>query len=197
VGRSAKAISERGTNLVSAAYGPIVGALIALAGVGLSQLIAAHFRKTDRSWKIADENRSRVIERGEELYVLLEKWGNNFTASFLRYSRVMTGEIDYNSALDAVRDDLKRSVIQAERIGLIIGIYFPEIADEWKVVQQNVHKTSDIESDFRRGYKSGKTESAEHLTQYTQASLASMAMLRELSNKLLTALRTKFALPTS
>jgi hypothetical protein len=117
--------------------GPIIGAFLALSGVLVTQVMVARSRHQERQWRLQDEMRLRLIDRGEELYTLIHKWKISFSSNVLHYSIVMRGEIDYNSALDAVNAAGKDNMSSFERIDLIIKVYFPELMNTWAIARES------------------------------------------------------------
>jgi hypothetical protein len=145
---------------------PAGGAIIALAGVILAQLIALLLSSRERKWKLADEKRLRLVERGEELCSLVWGWQKSQDAPFLYYRMAMDGTIDYNNALDAVNESAKGDMVKVERIELIVDVYFPSLRSIWRAAHSAASSAMSVERDFRSRYKNGLPESAVHKSHF-------------------------------
>jgi hypothetical protein len=82
------------------AYTAILGALIALVSVYLTN--RSNTRRLKLQFELERETKGQefIREKLEELYLLHEAWLNALATSYLPIISVMKGEITYNQALD-------------------------------------------------------------------------------------------------
>jgi hypothetical protein len=185
------------TPVVAGWIGPVIGAGIAFCGVSLTHFFSTRWRKQDRQWRLQEDMRVTLLERGEELYTLLHNWNVSFANGVNAYKRVMSGEIDYNWALDIVIQGASEDRHRFERIGLLIHVYFPSLRVNWEIAESRVHTSSSIESNFRAAYKKGISESSEHLQVYTGVAATAAQKLEELTRDLAELLRKRADAPSS
>ena len=170
--------------------GPVWGAAIALSGVFLTQYLAYRFRKQDRSWRIADETRARMVERGEELYTAIFNWNKALGTHFIFYSQAMRGHISYNDALDAVIAAGEKENIKIDRMEMVLNIYFPDLANQFEACRAIVQAASAVEGEFRNLYRQNSgVDGEQHARRYQALLLQSEKSLNALLESLATEIR--------
>jgi hypothetical protein len=152
-------------------FSPAGGASIALIGVAITAFATMWLSGRARRWHLQDERRDRCIARGEEVYSLIRNWHMAQNPSFLYYRLAMKGQIDYNTALDAVIKSGTGQDLKVERIDLILAVYFCNVANCWDEALAAAKHATKIEGDFRALYKEGCTSSELHLRDFEQASV--------------------------
>jgi hypothetical protein len=150
-------------------FSPAGGATIALVGVAVTGLVTWWLSGRARRWQLEDDRRTRLIQRGEEAYSLIRNWHLDQHHWYLHNRLVMEGKVDYNSAMDAVNEQGGRRSLQIERVGLILEMYFSDVASDWQNVVSAIQSASQVENNFRAAYKEGLLSSDWHKTAFDEA----------------------------
>lgn len=94
-------------------------------------------------------------EKAEELYVSVKKFCNAMVSDHFPYVRVMKGEFSYNDALDLTLSSSEKNGYDAQRIHMIIDIYFSDISSELTALVEINGKALDIRESFKHQYNNG------------------------------------------
>lgn len=149
--------------------GVIVGAVISIFGVWLTN------RSSIRQLKIQQEHEKAIKadalkrEKLEELYILVDKWLSGIFGHYLKLTLVMRGEIDYNQYLDQVIEQGKNKSIDFSRLGMIVDIYGNELQPSYKEIMKSRDELNIIEAEHKRAYKAGDLDGRKYLKPYTDA----------------------------
>ena len=94
-------------------------------------------------------------EKAEELYVDVKKFCNAMVSDHFAYVRVMRGEFSYNDALDLTLSSAEKNGYDAQRIHMIIDIYFSDISSKLVALIESNGKALDIRDAFKHQYNNG------------------------------------------
>lgn len=140
------------------ALSTILGGGLALLGVYL----------TSRS--DTEKRRKEMLRgRGEELYVLNEKWLNGLCGYFLRRSSVMQGKLTYDQALELEIAEGRRNTHDFSRIEMLIDVYFPSTRPAYDRVIAGRDTLNDIASQHKRAYETGDLDGGHFHKPFLQA----------------------------
>ena len=119
----ASRIVETLKDISATVYSAILGAMIALISVYLTNRSTT--QRLRLQFELERETRERDFRRDklEELYLLHEGWLNAFATSNLPFISVMKGEITYNDALDMFIENNKTRTIDFKRLQMLVGLY--------------------------------------------------------------------------
>ncbi|MCP9933381.1 hypothetical protein KBZ08_05585 [Cyanobium sp. Candia 9D4] len=147
------------------------GAIVTGFFAVLSASLASRASTKQLSLKLRHENeRDRLEarrERLEELYSLVTRWAKEMLNFFLPFMSVMKGDLTYNQALDM--SAANRISLESDRLFTLAELYFHSGHDRLLDVRSRADEVSRINSDFKQLYKTGVTESPEHLKQMSDA----------------------------
>jgi len=167
-------------------WGVVLGSSITLLVQVLVGVFAYYRSKIERDWNKSDDKEKTHRDRGEELYILLQKWFKLTGSGFFHFPMVMRGTIDYNSALDAVIESNAKSTIEVEKMGFLIDVYFPQIREDFDRLRNLMQQANLIEADYKKKYiASGPYISENHAAEFEQklveAEKQSGSVLRKLA----------------
>ncbi|WP_417448456.1 hypothetical protein [Idiomarina abyssalis] len=133
----------------------LLTSLITLLGVSLTNKSSNERLKIQLAHEMAIRKDEMYRARLEELYVESKKYIKAIITHFIPYRSVMAGDITYNDALDISLN--KNYNHNADRICLIIDMYFPELQERYLSIKKQLDVTSDILHSYKAQYKSGIT----------------------------------------
>jgi hypothetical protein len=143
------------------------GAIVTGFFAVLSASLASRASTKQLSLKLRHENeRDRLEarrERLEELYSLVTRLAKEMLNFFLPFMSVMKGDLTYDQAHDM--SAANRISLDSDRLFTLAELYFHSGHDRLLDVKSRADEVSRINSDFKRLYKTGVTESPEHLKQ--------------------------------
>jgi hypothetical protein len=94
-------------------------------------------------------------EKAEELYVSVKKFCNAMVSDHFAYVRVMKGEFSYNDALDLTLSSAETNGYDAQRIHMIVDIYFSNISKDLADLVEFNGTVLDIRENFKHEYNNG------------------------------------------
>lgn len=141
--------------LITACVSSLIVGFVALASAALTN--HANTKRLKLQFQNeADSRRSETLRgRGEELYVLTEKWLTALFGNYLNLATVMQGQLDYNHALDIQIADGKSNSFEFSRIELLIDIYFPSTRAAYDAVIAGRDRIASIAAAHKQAYKAG------------------------------------------
>jgi hypothetical protein len=128
------------------------------ANVAVSVLTSSFVSSAIFYWLTARKERSQFL-RGklEELFMAYQSYCKLvFTNIYMPYRSVMTGEIDYNQALDLVISTPKDMSRHHETCEMVIRLYFDEFLPAWDELSKRRENLNSVHAEFRRSYKEGE-----------------------------------------
>lgn len=144
---------------VSPLLGGGLGGGIALLGVSLTNRFDTKKRRQEM-----------LRVRGEELYILNEKWLNGLTGYFLRRASVMQGKSTYNEALDLdIAEGSRPQPHDFSRLEMLIDVYFPATRPAYDRVTAGRAALNKIASEHKRAYEKGDLDGQGYLKPFQQA----------------------------
>lgn len=74
------------------------------------------------------------LQKLEELYLLFEQWEAFLSSTYLIYSHVYIGKLNYTQVLDMVNNKSEKENVDFHKIQMLVNIYFSEIRDDYEKV---------------------------------------------------------------
>jgi hypothetical protein len=138
-------------------YGIVNTIVSATLGGGIALLVVYLTSRFD-----AKMRREKTLrERGEELYVLSEKWVSGLFTDYLRRSDVMHGKLTYDQINGRAIAEGKRDSNDFSRIEMLIDVYFPSTRSAYDRVETARDVLSNIASQHKRAYETGDTDGSQ------------------------------------
>ncbi|WP_298463811.1 hypothetical protein [uncultured Erythrobacter sp.] len=153
-------------------------------GALLAYLAQRDLSKREREASRSERDIERFLERGEELYSLIERWQMLAGTQAMTFRRVMLGELDYNQAFDLNVQQDERFARSFERIDLILRVYFQSLTGDFAKLKVLVSKTGDVEAAFREKYKEGQLDGQKFLPTYEKLIIETEREAEDLLNRL-------------
>lgn len=131
-------------------FGAAVGAIATLLAVlctgTLNILLARMNLKSQRSQKMHELN----LEKLEELYAVFQKWEVALSGIYLMHLRNYYGKLTYAQVLELVRDNRAPEPGEGHRHKMLIEVYFPELTETYKAVEEARSKTVPFLEDAKK-----------------------------------------------
>lgn len=144
-------------DLIKTVVTPMLGGGLALLGVYFNSRVDTKKRRQEM-----------LRGRGEELYVLNEKWLNGLAGYCLGHAAVMQGKLTYNQVLDLdIADGAKNP--DFSRIEMLIDVYFPAARTAYERVIAVRETMNKITSEHKRAYESGNLDGRQYLESFNKA----------------------------
>jgi hypothetical protein len=89
-------------------------------------------------------------EKLEELYLLFMAWSTNLENTYINYTRGMNGYLDYETVLDLEIQRGKEITDNFDRIIMLIDLYFPNLRDEYNIVNDAKSSANEILLEYIR-----------------------------------------------
>jgi hypothetical protein len=129
--------------------------ILGLLTIAMSGVIAAVV--TYRLNISRDERRFRR-QRLEEVFTAFNGFTRQLGVTWLTYTNVMTGKIDYNQALDMVIAQGKDVVHHFDTLNMIILLYWPELIPHLDRVKAMRDEANDVLHEHKRRYLAGHAQ---------------------------------------
>jgi hypothetical protein len=161
-------MSEQYPNIVPILASIITG-VAAFLGVVLTNRY--NFTRIKLENEIDAERKRRDLhrERGEELYVAVDKWLRVIGTNYLSILRVMHGKLTYNQHNELTLKWSEQKGYDFSRLEMIIDVYFPDIKDSYSKVLEARTEINRISAEHERQFNSGKTDSHGLIAQFVAA----------------------------
>lgn len=128
------------------------------------------------------------LERGEELYNLIDQWLLGFATNYLRLSRVMQGKLTWNQHNDLTIAQGSPK-FDFTRIKLLIDLYFTELQAPYPALIEARTRLNAITIAYRKSYDEGDFDGTQFLAPFVAAQRALEANGEDLKSKLVAVLR--------
>ncbi|MBB5411709.1 hypothetical protein HDG34_005670 [Paraburkholderia sp. HC6.4b] len=116
-------------NVVVPAISAMIGALIALGGVWLTNWQANKRFLTQLDRDERKEKRDFIRQRGEELYGLADDWATYVWQEHLIWLAAMHGRHSVQEARDLAIENAKGHHDQFRKVSMLMNVYFDELRD--------------------------------------------------------------------
>lgn len=146
--------------------GTLIPVATAILGGALAYWVQRDLSNRERRAVKSDRDLQILIERGEELYALADRWQKHAGSDFLMFRKVMQGKVTYSQAFDVIVENGQKRSVNFDRITLILRVYFPSLWDQFDEVHQLVLAGSEIEVDYRQAHNNGLLDGSKHLPLY-------------------------------
>jgi len=151
-------LTEAEAITLSAAVSAVVGAVVALVAVFLTNRANAKSAKTTRDHELHLRRQDLLRSRGEELYTLFELWLNRLVGYYFVKCSIMSGKLTYNQALDLEIKNNSEVKGDHVRIEMLIDVYFPELRGEYDAVIESRERANDIVLQHKSHYTTVSTD---------------------------------------
>lgn len=149
-------------------FGAIMGALITLFGVWLSNRSSVRVLRMQLQHERDEKQRDKTRERHEQLYIESRRYFGDIVSYFLPYRSVMRGDMTYNQALDMTIAGGK-SNSDANRVFMLVDFYFPEFREDLQEVVRVRDQLNKIMGGFKEQYRTGDTDGTRWLELFQPA----------------------------
>lgn len=142
--------------IVSALGGAFVAGILTLGATLLSN---HHNRETLAQQERSAAKKSRTAalrERGEELYVSVDKFSKAVCTAYLPLFSVMRGRISYNEYLELFNKSNPSSEYDASRLQMLVAVYFSQSEPAYNDMQSALRVVNRVVHDFEQAYRSGR-----------------------------------------
>jgi hypothetical protein len=146
-----------------------VGGAIAVFSVWLTNRSSAARERLKLDHDAAQRNAQLLRERGEELYVLVDKLLNEVAAYYIGRDSVMQGKLSYNQCLEMEIASRKENPVNFSRVRLLIEVYFPTAREAYARTAGEREKFDKIAREHRRAYETGDLDGRRFLVPFNEA----------------------------
>ena len=153
----------------AALYSGILGALIAMISVYLTNKSNIHILKLQLELERKTKEAEFMRDKLEELYLLHEAWMNALSTSYLPFLSVMKGEITYDQALDLFIENNKTPQANFKRLQMLVDLYFPEIKPAFTQLSAARVGANKIKAEHKREYKRGNIDGFAYVAPFIEA----------------------------
>ena len=149
----------------------LLGSLLTLLATYLSNRSNDRRTKMQMSFEAANRKTEVLRERGEELYLLAQRWLHGFVGRYLNLRSVMKGDMTYNQFLDGHILNQKELAAKFElgRMELLIDAYFPQTKLAYIGVGITRDEIAKIENSHKNQYRSGAIDGSGYLATWDDA----------------------------
>jgi hypothetical protein len=102
------------------------------------------------------KNNELLREKLEELYLLFKGWSTHVEIVYINHTRGMAGDLDYKAVVDLEIQRGKEITDNFGRITMLIDLYFPNLRDEYNIVDQARSSANEIMQEYRNNCFDGK-----------------------------------------
>jgi hypothetical protein len=95
------------------------------------------------------KNNELLREKLEELYLLFNAWSTHIEIVYINQTRGMAGDLDHEAVLDLEIQIGKEVTDNFGRIKMLIDLYFPNLRDEYNIVDQAKSSANEIMLEYR------------------------------------------------
>lgn len=174
---------------IDAVGAALLGGLIALLGVYLTNRHNATVVRAQQLNDRARETSNLLRERGEELYVHTHKWLGNLTAFYFRRNAVMRGQISMADLTDMELEDLK-DAHDITRLEMLIDVYFKQIRPAYDEVVAARDYVNKIWAAFELRHRTGDIDSDPYIQSFLKAHSSVAHKGDDLKTKIVEAIRS-------
>ena len=153
-------------------WGVVIGTVATLTGVIANNWMNTRNLKFQLEHAQELKKTERLIERYEELFVLLDNWANLFVTHFLHIKLVMDGNIDYNEYLDITSKRSSNHQHEYSRIEMIIGMYCSQFRNHHKELLAARDSFNKAIDNHKSAYKIDGEPHAEHFKNVQSAMIS-------------------------
>ena len=166
--------------------------ILTVLASGITAAIVTHVLNARR------EEHLFIRQKLEDLHLALHRYATSMSSSFLPFLRAMEGGISYNQALDLLIKEAEGSDKDAyPTVERLIGIYFPDLESEMKVILASRHKLNQIKESFKQDYEKGTVSNGPWLEQYREELIQLEFLTEEMKRKIVThPIKTTKRMPT-
>lgn len=181
------------TNIVTALGAATITGLVAIFSSFLASSNSIKVQNLQREHDSETKKKSFMLERGEELFVSINKFATQTAVVHLPLYAVMKGELTYNHYLDHLISRTKKIDYDPTRIELLIQVYFPELSREYDIIRGKIDELNDVIERHKCTYKdSGGEEAPQFILPLQESQLTLENEFENLKSKIASETR-KFA----
>lgn len=143
-----------------------IGSLLTFTGVFLTNRTNSRNIKLQLDHQASQDHCRTLRDKGEELYLLVDKWLRGLFGYYLRRNFVMQGKLTYNQCLDLDIQEGSKERFDFGRIDMLIDVYFPSCKASYEQALDFRTKLNEIEHLFKKSYEDGLFEGQKFLSSY-------------------------------
>ncbi|ELY3422507.1 hypothetical protein SMW88_003611 [Cronobacter sakazakii] len=145
INTNANALIAAGSALLSA----LVAGGFAVLGSWLSNRQNRLHQNQQQLHEIKRENRKYLLERGEELYEALSKWGKTIAIHHINMMRFAKGLLTKESVNDFIINH--NYDYNPDRMNCLLNVYFPDLKLSYQKVNEKRDKANEILTQYEHG----------------------------------------------
>lgn len=113
-----------------------ITAVATLTGIFFTNQANNERLRIQLNYEQKEKQKELIRSKLEELYILFKQWHTNITSVYLTHASVMAGKLDYKSALEMEKDRQEKSLVDFNRLEMLIDLYFPKLKPDYvKVIE--------------------------------------------------------------
>jgi hypothetical protein len=152
---------------------PILASIITGAAAFLGVLLTNkfHFKRIKLEHDIEAERKRQDLyrDRGEELYVSVEKWLSGIQTNYLSVLRVMQGKLTYDGHTELTIKSAEKQTHDFTRLEMLIDVYFPETKSLYMKVHEARKAINKVWFEHERQYEGGDTDGLRFIAPFVDA----------------------------
>lgn len=114
--------------------GGLITAISTLLAVVITNFFNLKLSKSNSDAQARQKLAEQRILKVEETYLLSEKWESYFSSVYITYLSCYLGKLDYNQVLDITGKSDILAPGEAQKLKMLIGVHFPELASDYEKV---------------------------------------------------------------
>ena len=150
-------------------FGSVVTGAAAFLGVVLSNRSNFNRMKLENEMEASRRRIDLHRDRGEELYMVVDKWLTGFGMNGISLISVMRGKISYNQYLDIRLNPDNKPDYDFTRVEMIIDVYFPQVRPFYDQVTEARAVANEISAAHKREYEVGNTDGQAFINPFIEA----------------------------
>lgn len=136
--------------------GGLITAVSTLLAVVVTNIFNLKLSKSNYETQAQQKYAEQRILKIEETYLLFEKWEINFSNIYLYHLRCYLGKLSYSQVLELTNKCDLLAPGEAQKLKMLIGVHFPELAEKYKEVDLARSKIAKFLCDPKEGKLSAK-----------------------------------------
>jgi hypothetical protein len=176
-------------NLITTLVAALVGGSIAFVGVLLTNRGNTERLRVQLAHDTGKSREELIRDRGEELYELTDKWGNQILIHYINRLRVMQGKLTFNQSLDLDIQHMQGSEVNFGRIEMLIDVYFPNLRSQYDSVITCRSRANEIMYEHKLAYEEGGNEGAAFIKPFVTAQFEMEVAVKSLKSLIIEQLR--------
>ncbi len=123
-------------------------AITTLTGVFLTNKANNQRLKIQYDFETRIKQQDIMREKLEELYFLSSRFIKNISVTYTSWGYFIGGVTNMSDVVKTADEIAKNSIVEQEKIEMLIKFYFPELEDNYKIFEESKKKVNSIWLDF-------------------------------------------------